>query len=163
MSTQPIHTIETDSQSPYGRPQDPPAEWVYRDRQEAILRRRAALVGIRLHQAEYRGPIEPDLPQFPRKKGSKVAYAQVNHNRWIVECPICPSAQVASETDRRFFCLDCFNGGEDGYFEVLFPDDRAEIEAALTKRPDPTTRNWYPGEDVEKLKLENVAHGLDHP
>jgi hypothetical protein len=44
---------------------------------------------------------------------------------------------------------------------VAYPDDFEAIEAALRARPDPTTRNWTPGETVADLLDENREHGLE--
>jgi hypothetical protein len=39
-------------------------------------------------------------------------------------------------------------------------DERQAIEAALRVRPDPTTRNWLPGETVADLLRENAEHDV---
>lgn len=36
--------------------------------------------------------------------------------RWIVDCPFCPSAQIAAETDPRFLCSDCLNAPVGGAY-----------------------------------------------
>lgn len=84
----------------------------------------------------------------------------VNHGRWIVECP-CGSAQLASRTDRRFFCVECGNVTFEGkWVRVEWPSDSevAEIEQALQERPFATYQNWSPGETVQELKVETAAH-----
>lgn len=48
-----------------------------------------------------------------------------NAGRWVVDCPFCRSAQVASETDHRYLCADadCLNGAVDGaYIRTLWPE-----------------------------------------
>jgi hypothetical protein len=47
---------------------------------------------------------------------------------------------------------------------VLWPDNFADIVSVLMLRPDPFTRSWEPGETVEDLVADNIAHGvgLDH-
>jgi ribosomal protein L37AE/L43A len=87
--------------------------------------------------------------------------AFVNAGRWVVMCPTCSSAQEAHSTLKRFWCVDCQQAREGGaWCPVLWPDERAAIEAALLLRPDPRTRNWMPGETVEQLIGENVARGI---
>lgn len=91
--------------------------------------------------------------------------SQVNHGRWIVECPCCPSAALAGPgfvTD-RFLCAECGNSAAGGrYFEVAWPDRRTvrRIEELLGRRPDMKTRNWIPGEPVGMLLAENIAHDI---
>jgi hypothetical protein len=37
------------------------------------------------------------------------------------------------------------------------------VERLLMMRPDPSTRNWFPGETLGDLMMENGAHGIfDH-
>lgn len=78
----------------------------------------------------------------------------VNHGRWMVLCP-CGSAQLASRSDRRFFCVDC---GNSTWVKVSWPEDEREIERVLGYRPDPRTRNWDPSQTVEDLRRENREH-----
>lgn len=43
-----------------------------------------------------------------------VVRVRIDRERYIADCPFCTSAQVAMETDLRFFCCDCLmdeNGG----------------------------------------------------
>lgn len=84
------------------------------------------------------------------------AYAEVNHGRWIVRCPACPGAQMAFEHDQRFFCADCGAGP----MRVVWPDDRAAIEAALHARSSRMNMNWTRDETVQDLHDENRAHGV---
>lgn len=88
--------------------------------------------------------------------------AVVNHGRWIARCPTCSGAQYASRADRRFFCSSCLNhAAGNRWIGVEWPDDAQtqQIEAALMRRPNPTNRNWEPGETVEDLERENGARG----
>ena len=81
--------------------------------------------------------------------------AQINHGRWLVECPNCISAEMAFE-DRLFFCSECKNKAVDGYaYKVVFPTVRREIETILKKRPT-VNRNWKYGETVGDLETENT-------
>ena len=88
------------------------------------------------------------------------ASAYVNHGNWMVDCPFpgCNSAQYASRTDHRFFCVECGRG----WAPVAWPGDLdvAAIEAALSIRPESSTRNWAPGETVAELQADNAAHGV---
>jgi hypothetical protein len=34
------------------------------------------------------------------------------------------------------------------------------VERLLMMRPDPSTRNWFPGETLGDLMMENGAHGI---
>ena len=89
--------------------------------------------------------------------------ARVNHGRWIVDCPNCRSASFATAPTPRlrsavpsFVCPDC-NGGP---WPAGYPAERAAIVALLDVRPDPTKRNWAPGETLGDLAAENAEHGL---
>lgn len=90
---------------------------------------------------------------------ASLAHARVDHGRWVVDCPFCPSAQVAFETDRRYLCADCGNAAVGGaWVRVLWPPDPAVIEGLLRPRP-PAHRSWRPAETVEQLEAENRLHG----
>ena len=92
------------------------------------------------------------------------AHAYVNHGRWCVDCPYgCGSAQYASHSDRRFFCVDCANRGDPRWVPVAWPSELelTTIEAVLSVRPDPTTQNWRPGEAIDELTAENTGHGYE--
>ena len=103
-----------------------------------------------------------DVPRFIPKglSGEHIIHAYVNHGRWIVECPSCSSAQVASRTDPRFFCSECLNGyaGQE-FVAVVWPEDAEAIEAELEKRPQKTNQNWMTHETVSILRAEN-EHNL---
>lgn len=87
--------------------------------------------------------------------------AYVSDGRWVVACDACPSAQVVDPSDRRFFCVRCFNVTNGGRWRpVGWPDTIAAIEAALEVRPVEGTRNWRPGETLADLQAENEAHGV---
>ena len=90
-----------------------------------------------------------------------VAYASVNHGRWLVRCPWCKSAQYASREDHRFFCVECFNApAGQRWVAVIWPQDHEEIESVLCGRPK-QNRNWTTGEPVDKLREENRTHALE--
>lgn len=57
-----------------------------------------------------------------------------------------------------FTCKECR-----GTFAADWPTDRTEIERLLMDRPDPSSRNWSPGETVFDLTAENIRHGIYPP
>lgn len=102
--------------------------------------------------------------------------ARHNQNRWVADCPNCSSAIGAPRScavgeelfgwiiameigDPLVRCWDC--GAAIG--PIIWPNDPQGIEAILSFRPDPATRNWEPGETLEQLLAENVAHGCVPP
>lgn len=95
----------------------------------------------------------------PTAKGEDIE-VEVNHGRWVVECPDCHGAQLACRTDRRFMCNECGNvtiGGE--WRKVAWPANAQEIEAILSERPRDRNRNWRPGETPAGLRAEAAAMG----
>lgn len=153
-----IRTIETDPVSPFGEPEVPPAEWTYRDACQDAYRRGpdyAMAWVMRVTQGGTR------LPEFPKHASlERKVYAHVNHSRWLWDCPLCNAAQVCSNTDWRALCVECFNRG-DGWWEVVWPDERAQIEELLSRRPRDDQRNWYPNETLDMLQLENLSIGVE--
>lgn len=77
-------------------------------------------------------------------------FAELNHGRWIVKCPECPSAERA--TTDRFHCTECGVSGR-----VVWPAERAEIERLTLVRPT-ENRNWTPGESTDLLVADNLEH-----
>ena len=47
--------------------------------------------------------------------------------------------------------------------QIGWPADPFAIEALLFMRPDEKNRNWSPGETLDALLLENIAHGIVPP
>lgn len=85
----------------------------------------------------------------------------VNTGRWVVPCPWCYSASVASRTDHRFFCVECRNVGAQGkWVKVAWPESHEEIEALLVMRPSPRSRHWLAHETVEDLLTQNETLGV---
>jgi len=95
--------------------------------------------------------------------GAGVAVAEANHGRWIVKCPWCPSAQVASES-KAFFCYACNNGGLGKVVPVTWPDAtlRGQVETLLAVRLM-ANQNWLPGETAADLTAENIANKIGGP
>jgi len=90
------------------------------------------------------------------------AYADITNSAWRVVCPICDNP-IIHEPGEPFFCPNCMMEGNDGFaMTVVYPENYAEIEAVLMKRPDPKTRNWLHAkkETVADLIKENEAHGI---
>jgi hypothetical protein len=95
---------------------------------------------------------------------------EVNAGLWIWRCP-CGLGSVddppigggiAFAATPLGWCARCQNVETVGRWRPLrFPPERLEIERVLAARPDPSTRNWWPGETVGELVAENVAHGIE--
>jgi len=91
--------------------------------------------------------------------------AFVAQGRWVVDCPDCGSnrSMVWSGTP-LYMCPHCWNvrcGGE--LRRVAFPEDRAEVEAALLARPFPADRNYTPGETPHLLDVQTeIMADLSH-
>lgn len=88
-------------------------------------------------------------------------YAHANWGRWVVLCsgPFCFAAQQVYPGQTLVTCQAC----ETTLGPLIWPADPDAIEAILMLRPDMRTRNWHPGESLEDLLAENVAHGIDPP
>lgn len=85
----------------------------------------------------------------------------VNYGRWLVQCPWCPSAQVASREDHRFFCIECANNQSMKWIRVTWPDTHVAVERLLGKRHMREIRNWLPHETLEHLRAENELRGVE--
>lgn len=90
--------------------------------------------------------------------------AIVNHGRWIGNCPICNGAEKVS-TGRTFVCHSQLPNFDGGYTtcgfeaEVIFPDNKIQIESILVKRSI-VNRNWEWSESAEMLIRDNIDHGV---
>jgi hypothetical protein len=92
--------------------------------------------------------------------GGPEVIVRANHGRWIVDCPFCLGAQLASPTDRRFLCADCGNVNISGkWLRVVWPANPEAIEAVLLARPL-ENRNWDSGESIADLRRENAEHDI---
>lgn len=103
-------------------------------------------------------PLAERLTAGTTPSGDVEAY--VNEGRWLVDCPTCSGAQLASRTDRRFMCNECANFEVAGQWRrVIWPRDVAAIEKALELRFH-RNAHWRPGETVADLVAENVEQGV---
>ena len=95
--------------------------------------------------------------------------AEVNHGRWVWLCP----CRRGSEADPPLgggvvfverplgWCPRCANVESGGRWRVIrLPSERVELEALLALRPDPETRNWWPGETTADLAEQNAREGV---
>lgn len=121
-----VERAETFYQPPPRHPtawdQVPPAERVFRWAEHRQQRRLVPPAGVILGQQ---------------------AYARINHNRWVADCP-CGSAQVVTPADPRMACVECGAG----WFRLIFPDDPAVAEQAVAELL-PHERNWWHPDDAE--------------
>ena len=95
-----------------------------------------------------------------------VALAEVNHGRWVVDCPDpdCSSAQLAAREDPRFLCVSCLNErtAAGAWLPVAWPEQVDDIEAVLRER-DTVNANYRAGETVAVLIQENLVMGAPVP
>ncbi|MGW6910245.1 hypothetical protein [Streptomyces sp. NPDC054940] len=68
-------------------------------------------------------------------------YAQINHGRWVADCP-CGSAQVVTPADPRMACTECGFG----WVQLVFPEDPEAAEAEVAELL-PHERNWWHPDD----------------
>jgi len=104
------------------------------------------------------------VPTGRDKEALPQAEAQVNHGRWIAECSTgCGDAVLLGKNADLYLCSNC----DVGWQLVVWPEEQAAIESDLLKRPhnirvepEPSSRNWTPGETVEDLRAENAERGI---
>lgn len=90
--------------------------------------------------------------------------ARVYQDAWIVDCPDCGGAEFYWRDSPRMFCLSCGNAAVGGKWRpATLPDEAAQIERVLDKRPLRASRNWTPWETVAELEAENIIHGINNP
>ena len=101
----------------------------------------------KMHQI-YQGE---DPPEVPASITTSVD-AFVNAGRWLWECVACNNATVC-EVGQSSICVEC---STQGWINVTFPSNRAEIEAELLKQPGHRAhapiRQWRPGWDMSVLE-----------
>ncbi|MGW0647899.1 hypothetical protein ACWD4T_03685 [Streptomyces umbrinus] len=69
------------------------------------------------------------------------AYARINHNRWVADCP-CGSAQVVTPSDPRMACTECGYG----WLALVLPEDVEAVEESVADKL-PHLRNWWHPDD----------------
>lgn len=92
------------------------------------------------------------------RPGCYVSEAQAAWSAWEARCGACRyGAERLQRFQSRIECRICGM-----VTEVMWPSHPMVhgIERLLMMRPDPTTRNWYPGETLHDLVFENGAHGI---
>lgn len=87
--------------------------------------------------------------------GGGYVRARINFGRIVVDCPNrhCVSALTLPPGWPLYACWDCPT-----IAGIVWPDNLPDIAAVLLLRPDPNTRSWNPGETLEDLVAENIAH-----
>lgn len=98
------------------------------------------------------------------------AVVYVSWGLWVADCPRpdCLGAEhfghapitgaVGGLTQVGFACARC------GLVcPCAWPENAADIWALLRQRPREETRNWMPGEELQNLLAENIAHGIIAP
>lgn len=93
------------------------------------------------------------LPALPGQ-----SWVRANWGRWVADCPSpwCTSAMQVWPGQVHTRCGDC--GTTMG--PLIWPADPEGVETILLMRPDEKTRNWHPGETLNDLLNENIAHGI---
>ena len=92
------------------------------------------------------------------RPGHYVSEAQAAWSDWEARCGAC---RYGAERLQRFQpMIECRVCGM--VTEIIWPSEAMVkgIERLLMMRPDPTTRNWFPGETLHDLMFENGAHGI---
>lgn len=118
-----------------------------------VARMNAALAGVdpsTIPDPVTAVPVEPAAPVW------------VSMGRWVASCPYegCGGVTMA-EPGWPFMCPACLNGAVGRTWRaVQWPERAADIEEVLVRRPIPATRNWLPGETVDRLMSENRLAGL---
>ena len=91
--------------------------------------------------------------------------AYLNHGRWIVDCSAddCRAVLFADRT-----VCECRDESVCDHPAIpcgapivaVFPDNKADIDALMRRRPRRMNRNWTPGESTADLKRENLLQGV---
>lgn len=95
------------------------------------------------------------------------AVVYVSWGYWVADCPFpdCGAGQhygadantgiVGGLTLSSFTCPHCGT-----FCAADWPAEAEDIWRLLSVRPLKKTRNWFPGEDLGNLIVENITHGL---
>lgn len=94
------------------------------------------------------------------RSGSYVGVAHASWSYWAIRCGLCPNGISLQPFQKTAACNFCRVVNE-----VVWPTPEMVfgVERLLMMRPDPSTRNWKPGETLGDLMRENAEHGIfDH-
>ncbi len=92
-----------------------------------------------------------------REVSDKKLRAEINHSRWLVNCPHCNNAEFLF-SDKKFLCTLCKNEVIDGrLYKVTMPKNKLQIETLLEPRPI-KNRSWKYPEIIDDLTRENELH-----
>ncbi len=116
------------------------------------------------------------VPPFPDRTSAKTLTARIDNGRWLIDCPNCNSALMASRVFSIFICAECGSPENGGlWYTVRYPEERKEIERLLLLRPATTkggfTKAGIPlggfrfyaetEQTVDELRAENKELGFD--
>ena len=91
------------------------------------------------------------------EESNKTLRAEINHNRWLVNCTNCNNAEFLF-SDKKFWCTLCKNEAIGGkLYKVKLPKNKIQIETLLEPRPIPN-RSWKYPETINDLAKENKQH-----
>ena len=91
------------------------------------------------------------------EESNKTLRAEINHSRWLVNCPYCNNAEFLFG-DKGFYCTLCGNEGNGGkLYKVIMPKNMIQIETLLEPRPI-FNRSWKYPETIDDLATENEVH-----
>lgn len=145
-----------------------------------------ALSYIKKHHAQIQMTRGISVPIDERVSKHSVN-ARIWQGQWIADCE-CGGASFVDYDEPVFFCFGCGNRADGGRFrEVIFPENREQIEALILARPvddlaglddkdraglakpviyvegkGGLARNWNPDETVEDLESQNSVIELWH-
>lgn len=105
------------------------------------------------HYARLHGVEPPDLPDTI----TATAAAFVDAGRWLYQCGGCLAAVPVADAATPTICVSCGGGG---WANVVFPDDRPQIEAELLRQPGhryfAPVRHWRPGWTLADLEVRTA-------
>lgn len=79
------------------------------------------------------------------RKHRQTLKAYISDGRWVASCVVCNGGPSAHPVWKIAICLSC--GTE---YAVEFPTDWKAAEGELLKRPNVTTRHYFPDEQVAR-------------
>jgi hypothetical protein len=117
------------------------------------------------HALAHPSSVGDNTPPAPGVSLEVEVAARVSGGMWIADCPTdgCGGAELVNFETPLFFCCECRNalwGHQPLRITVPASQTISDIEAHLTARPVPATRNWLPDETVADLRDENRARGI---